>query len=704
MSRKNVEDIYPLSPMQRGMLFHTLYAEEPGVYFVAHAFTLLGPLDIGAFFRAFQEVVDRHAVLRTAFLWERREEPLQVVRERVRLPTTTEDLRALSPEEQTERLRLFSDEDRRRGFDPTRPPLLRVALFQLADERHRLFLSLHHLLLDGWSLPIVLDELFRLYAAQREGRPLRLDRPRPYGEYIAWLQNQDRARTDAFWRSRLAGFSAPTSLGVDHPPGSAGPARFAELRRTSSEPISEAIAAFSRRHPITPSTLLQGAWALLLSRYGGEDDVLFGATVSGRSLPLPGIESMVGLFINTLPSRIRVDPGAKVIDWLGRLQRDLTELRDFEHSALVDAQGQSDVPRGTPLFESLLVFENFPFDETLWQRPGGLRVVEQATSEHTNYPLTVVGALRGRLFLRLSYDRRRFDEPAIERMMGHLETLLLGLVDDAERLVAEVPLFSGAERQRLLTEHNATDTAPPEAQTVHALFERCASDHPEAIAVEMAGKRTSYAEIEARSNRLAHHLIARGVGPEILVAVCLRRTPDLVVALLAILKAGGAYVPLDPDLPRERLAFLLGDAAPRVLLTEQSLLDSLPPHGAELVCLDRDQALIEAEPSSRPMTAVSGHHPAYVIYTSGSTGRPKGVILLHEGVVNYLCWARSTYPTVAGRGAPVHSSIGFDLTVTSLFVPLISGRTVTLISDEQGAMGLSTALRGAPGYSLVKLT
>ncbi len=704
MSRKNVEDIYPLSPMQRGMLFHTLYAEEPGVYFVAHAFTLLGPLDAEAFLRAFQEVVDRHAVLRTAFLWERREEPLQVVRERVRLPATIEDLRASSPEHQAERLLRFSEEDRRRGFDPTRPPLLRVALFRLADERHRLFLSLHHLLLDGWSLPIVLDELFRLYAAHREGRPLRLDRPRPYGEYIAWLQKQDRATTAAFWRSRLAGFSAPTPLGVDHPPSSEGPARFAELRRTLSEPVSEAITTFSRQHPITTSTLLQAAWALLLSRYSGEDDVLFGATVSGRSLPLPGVESMVGLFINTLPSRVRVEPGARVIDWLRALQAQQAELRDFEHSALVDAQAESAVPRGTPLFESLLVFENFPFDEALWQRPGGLRVVEQATVEHTNYPLTVVGALRGRMFLRLSYDRRRFDEPSIERMMGHLETLLLGLIERPERLVERVPLLGEAERQSLLTEHNDTDTPPPEERTVHALFERWATDHPEAIAVEMEEKRVSYGEIEARSNRLAHHLVGRGVGPEILVGVCLRRSPDLVVALLAVLKAGGAYVPIDPDLPRDRLSFLLGDAAPRVLLTERSLLASLPPGEADLLCLDRDHALIDIESPARPERGVSGHHPAYVIYTSGSTGRPKGVILLHEGVVNYLCWARATYPTAAGRGAPVHSSIGFDLTVTSLFVPLVSGRTVTLLPDEQGAMALSAALRGAPGYSLVKLT
>jgi amino acid adenylation domain-containing protein len=705
MSRKNVEDIYPLSPMQQGMLFHTLYADEPGVYFVSHWLTLEGRLDGDAFQRALQEVVNRHAVLRTAFLWERREEPLQVVRERVRVPLSTHDLSAFSPEEQAEHIRRLREEDRRRGFDPTRPPLLRAALVKLDAERHGLLLSLHHLLLDGWSLPIVLDELFRLYAANAEGRALRLDRPRPYGDYIAWLKKQDPARTAAFWRSRLAGFHAKTPLGVDRPPHlGRGPAHFAELRRTLSAEDSEHILAFSRRHPITVSTLLQGAFALLLSHYSGEDDVLFGATVSGRSLPLPGIESMVGLFINTLPSRVQIDHDARAGDFLLALQRSLNELRDVEHSALVDAQAESDVPRGSPLFESLLVFENYPFDEALYRRSGGLSVVEQSTQEHTNYPLTVVGALRDRMFLRLSYDARRFDAPTIQRMMGHLRNLLVGLARGSARRLAEISPLDEEERLSLLVGPNQTDTPAPEEPCVHLLFERWAFATPDAIAVEAGDERWSYEAIASASHRLAHHLRSLGVGPETLVGVCLRRSPALVIALLAVLHAGGAYVPLDPELPVDRLAFLLEDAGPLVLLSEEALLARLPATSAAVVCVDRDRARYEEEPATAPLSGVAGHHPAYVIYTSGSTGRPKGVVLLHEGVVNYLAWARANYPSSEGRGAPVHSSIGFDLTVTSLFVPLVSGRTVTLIPDEQGALGLSSALRGAPAFSLVKLT
>ncbi|MFO0758294.1 MAG: non-ribosomal peptide synthase/polyketide synthase [Byssovorax sp.] len=705
MSRKNVEDIYPLSPMQQGMLFQTLYAEEPGVYVVTHAFTLEGPLDAAAFQRALQDVVDRHAVLRTAFLWERREAPLQVVREKVKVPLTVDDLRALSAEEQVERLRRHRDDDRRRGFDLTRPPLLRAALFRLGDTRHRLLLSLHHILLDGWSLPIVLDELFRLHAAHREGRALRLDRPRAYGEYIAWLGKQDKDRLAAFWKARLRGLSEPTPLGVDRPlSASAGLARFGELRRALSDDVSTRIAAFSRRHPITAGTLFHGAYALLLSRYSGEDDVLFGATVSGRAAPIPGIESMVGLFINTVPSRVTIDPDARVLDWLTALQARLNELRDVEHGALVDVQGQSEIPRGQPLFESLLVFENFPFDGSSWDRPGGLRVIEQSTIEHTDIPLTVVGALRDRVHLKLGYDLRRFDAAAIERMMGHLEALLLRLAERPDRRLGEISILVDEERHRLLVEHNATDAPLPDPALVHALVEEQAEATPDAIAVRCEGQAISYGSLRARAHRLAHLLRAEGVAPEVLVGVLLRRTPALVEALLAVLAAGGAYVPLDPDLPPDRLSFFLDDAAPPVLLTEEALLDRLPPTGARVICLDRDRAMIDEQPSSRPASGVMRHHPAYVIYTSGSTGRPKGVVLLHEGVVNYLTFARSSYRAHEGTGAPVHSSIGFDLTVTSLFVPLVSGKTVTLIPESRGVTGLSAALQGNPSFSLVKLT
>ena len=408
MSRTNIENIYPLSPMQEGMLFHTLYAAEPGMYFVQIGWTLRGSLDAAAFVRAWEEVVARHAILRTGFAWERLERPVQIVRKQVKLPLIELDLRGLSADEQGARVAAFTEEDRRRGFDLAKAPLLRIALLRLADDVYRFVWSRHHILLDGWSTPLLVKEVFALYEAYSQGKELRLDRPRPYGEYIGWLGKQDPARTEAFWRAQLAGFRAPTPFVVDRLTAlDAGDTGFDEDRITLSDESSAALQAFARKRQVTLGTLVQAAWALLLSRYSGEPDVLFGGTVSGRSAPVPGIDRMVGLFINTLPVRVKTPPGAKVLDWLTALQAQQTELREHEHAPLVEVQRWSDVPRGTPLFETLVVFENYPVEEALRQGSRGLTVDDARTFERSNYPLTLLAVFRRALVLRDSSRCRR---------------------------------------------------------------------------------------------------------------------------------------------------------------------------------------------------------------------------------------------------------------------------------------------------------
>src|SRR5580704_1682 len=368
MSRKNIENIHSLSPMQQGILFHALYDPRPSLYLVELAWTLRGPLDAAAFARAFQELADRHTVLRTCFAWERLPRPMAIVRRQVRLPIEEHDLSHLAPAEQRDAARRIEEDFSRRGFDLTRAPLLRLALIRLAGDAHRFLWASHHLLLDGWSLPILVREAFTLYEAYAAGKDARLDRPRPYGEYIAWLSKQDLAASEAFWRAELRGFAAPTSLRVDRPDGEEE--GFEERTLLLPEPDAAALQAFARRHQLTLSTLVQGAWALLLARYSGEEEVLYGATVSGRSAPVPGIERMVGLFINTLAVRVKVPPDAAALPWLRSLQDQQAELREYEHSPLVDVQGWSELPRGVPLFESQVAFENYPSAEALLEAGG----------------------------------------------------------------------------------------------------------------------------------------------------------------------------------------------------------------------------------------------------------------------------------------------------------------------------------------------
>ncbi|RMF32481.1 MAG: non-ribosomal peptide synthetase, partial [Chloroflexi bacterium] len=340
MSKRNIEAVYPLSPMQQGMLFHSLYAPESGVYVEQLSCTLRGDLDVPAFRRAWQRVVDRHAVLRTSFVWKQLDKTLQVVHRQVTIPLEQQDWRGLSPAQQQARLDAFLQQERRRGFDLSHPPLARLALMRTAEDAHIFVWSHHHILLDGWSLPLILGEVFALYEAFRQGRDLYLKPARPYRDYIAWLQRQDLAEAEAFWRETLAGFTAPTPLVVDRPveAGEAHKEAYGVLESHLPATTTATLQALARQHRLTLSTVVQGAWALLLNRYSGEDDVVFGATVSGRPPDLPGVETMVGLFINTLPVRARIRPETPVVEWLRRLQAQLAAMRQYEYSPLVQVQ------------------------------------------------------------------------------------------------------------------------------------------------------------------------------------------------------------------------------------------------------------------------------------------------------------------------------------------------------------------------------
>ncbi|HEY0739403.1 MAG TPA: condensation domain-containing protein, partial [Herpetosiphonaceae bacterium] len=460
--RNLVEAIYPLSPMQQGMLFHTLYDQESGVYLTQINLTLRGNLDVPSFQRAWELVIERHPVLRTAFVWERRDEPFQVVYRQVRLPWAQHDLRDRSPGEQEAEIATFLGDDLRQGFALDKAPLMRLVLFQTADDTHQFLWSQHHLLMDGWSLPMVIGEVFQSYEAFAQGRDIRLPAARPYRDYIAWLQKQDMQQAEAFWRQNLAGFTAHTPLGVDYPLTSdAGPVENVELEVQVPSELSGQLQALTRQHGLTLNTVVQGAWALLLSRYSGEQDVLFGATVAGRPADLPGVERMIGLFINTLPVRVQIDSRATLLDWLKQLQSQQAELRQYEYSPLVQVQSWSEIPRGQSLFESLVVFENYP-TATSQSQPGNRRSLEissQRSLERGNYPLNLTATTADGLGLRITYDRRRFTAGTIGRLVGHLQTILAAIAAAPTQQVGQMSLLTATERQQVL--HDWTATAQP---------------------------------------------------------------------------------------------------------------------------------------------------------------------------------------------------------------------------------------------------
>ena len=638
---RNVEDLYPLAPLQEGILFHSAHSSGPDPYFQQFVAGLEGPLDVDRFAVSWQRVLDRHPALRTAFLWRKTEKPLQLVRKRVDLPWTLEE-----PARSWEDL---LDSDRARGFDLEQAPLMRVALVPTGEDVHRLVWSSHHLIFDGWCLSILLSEVFALYQGRTLPPP-----PRPYRDYIAWLAERDQAGADDFWRGRLQGFAEPTPLPFDRRSASGEP-----FTTSVSLPVAP-LAGLAQRLGVTLNTLVQGAWALLLSRYSQTSDVVFGAVVSGRPAELPGVESMIGLFINTLPVRIEVAVEEPASAWLAGIQEAQIGLTQHQWTPLSRIQSLAKLGPGAPLFESLLVFENYPISPAVSEGLGELRVTHASMDERTNYALNLVVAAREDLTLRLVADRR-FEPATARRILSHLERLLAGLAVNPESPPSALPMLSEAERQQITVDWNDTTAPFPRDTTIHGLFLEQAARTPDAVAVEMGEERLTYAELRNRAERVARRLVAQGLQPEQRVAVVAERSLDLIAILLGILQAGGAYLPLDPTYPAERLEWMMSDAGG--------------------VRLDFDG---EGKGSLPPMRDIPPQALAHVLYTSGSTGTPKGVAVTHRNVIRMAT-------AVAAELGPdqawlQYGPLAFDASTLEIWTPLLSGGRVVLFQGRIGSL------------------
>jgi amino acid adenylation domain-containing protein len=684
MNPNHIETIVELSPMQQAMLFHSLMAPGSGVYVLQMSLRLTGRLDLPAFERAWQHLVARHSILRTAFFWEDLEIPRQVVFREAALKVSRESWRDLDADKQRERLVRYLDADQERGFDLAAAPLMRLALFELSPDVHQLVWTQHHMVIDGWSQGHLLRELLHSYAELAQGREPRLERPRSFREYIGWLQRQDLGQAEAFWRRSLAGFHAPTFMAE-------GDGRVATSwqqwrRRDFALPAdtTEALRETARRHRLALNTLVQGAWALLLAQATDREDVLFGATVAGRPADLPGVEAIIGPFINTLPVRVAVQPERRLREWLTGMQAHLTEMRRYEHSPLVDVQRWSELPGGVPLFDHILVFENLVLPKELSRPLPDLDIVEEAASSQTNYPLNLIVVPGQELSLSFFYDAGRFETASVIRMQERLALLLTAFAKEGDPKLREIPKLLPAERQQLI-EWNATGMEVLAGLCVHHLVEAQVERTPEALAVVRGGDRLTYRELNERANRLAHLLRRLGVRPEERVGIFIERVPSLVVSLLAVLKAGGAYVPIDPSYPGERVGSMVEDAKIRVIVVGAAVEAKLPRQaqapGVRLVRLGSDQEAIARESSANPESGVLPENLSYLIYTSGSTGRPKGVAIQHNNAVSMLRWALSDFDDEESAVVVLATSISFDVSVLELFFTLARGSKLVVAEN-----------------------
>ncbi|MGH8931557.1 MAG: amino acid adenylation domain-containing protein [Egibacteraceae bacterium] len=689
-----VEDIWPLSPLQEGLLFHANY-DQGGldVYTVQDSFDLRREMDAGQLRAACAKLLARSPNLRAGFWSDGLTRPVQFISRGTGMPVEEIDLSGIAPAERRERLEQIMAADRMRRFDPSRPPLCRLTLIRLGPGCYRMIVTHHVLVWDGWSEDLFFRELFDLY--ERAGDDHDLPHPGSYRDYLAWLAAQDEQSAADAWRAALAGLEEPTLVA---PAGRVSERVMPSHRLVQLERgLSDHIRAEARRYGLTLNTIVSAAWGMVLSRMVGRDDVVFGFTVSGRPAAVPDVETIIGLFLNTVPMRITLDPGEPVLDLLHRIQSERSALIPHEYLGLGMIQRQTD---HAALFDTLFVLQNFAPSEDQDARFRSAHGIVRADSvDATHYPLTLVMTPTAQLRLLLIYQPDVFAESVAEALLARFTTVLDRLTADVWAQVGRLDALTPGERDGLRAEWEAEARSVPDV-TIANLLEQRAARAPDRTALRCGDEVLGYAELNGRANRLARLLVARGAGPERVVALALPRSADMVAALFAVLKTGAAYLPLDLDYPADRLAFMLSDAAPVCLVTTTALVPSLPRADLDWIVLDEDTTLSEVNAlrgddlsdAELPGFARANYyrleHPAYVIYTSGSTGRPKGVVTPYRGLTNMQLNHRERIfdPVVSAAGGRrlriAHTvSFSFDMSWEELLW-LVEGHEVHVLDEE----------------------
>ncbi|MEM7325236.1 MAG: amino acid adenylation domain-containing protein [Actinomycetota bacterium] len=708
----------PLTATQSGMLFHTLAAPGSGVYEGQIVHDMRGSVDPEVLDRCWRALVLRHDAFRTTFRWEGDEQPRQTASAAVATPLLVEDWSTIEGgiEAAERRLEVFLDQDRALGFDLQAGPPVRVAVVTL-PERTVMVWSFHHIALDGWSIALAMNELLDSYQAEIDGRSWEPPSRRSFADYLDWLDAQDQPNAERFWSGYLQGFDSPTSLprtviAAETPPpetetGMAGadlvgtaarggtrPAPYAATLRDLRATVGDAITHFTGRERVTMSTVLQAAWGLVLARYEESDDVVFGVTTSGRPASLPDAESMVGMLVTTLPTRIGLPGGSAPGDWLRTIQADQLSIRENEYASLVDVQRWSQVPSGQSLFDSILVVENFPDYRPPADRTDTLAIDSRAYRVQSNYPLSLIVLPGDGLTLKAVYDPTQFSAERIDQLLDRMEAAIDSLVSGSAATVGELQVVTAAERERLLAFGDGVplpDTAVHGQRLLPQLIKTNAAERPDAIAAVCGDRHLSYGDLQAGAEAVAERLVAAGAGPNTMIGVLADRSIAMVTAIVGVLEAGAAYVPLDPNYPADRLRFMVGDAGIDLIVAtvdaDRSAIDPAaggtadPIAGTDLVMV-RTRSAPDGE-ADRKTDGAASRRPvadddlAYVIYTSGSTGRPNGVPITHSNLA-FSTAARFTAYRHQPTSFLLLSSFSFDSSIVGIFWTLAAGGSLVL--------------------------
>jgi amino acid adenylation domain-containing protein/non-ribosomal peptide synthase protein (TIGR01720 family) len=669
-----VESMYGLSGLQEGILFQSLYDQQGGAYMQQMCGEISG-LQMEAFQKSWTALLKHHSILRTGFYPAGFSIPVQVVCRQVKMPIEILDYRHLDAADQRQQIQEFEAADLRKGFNLNEAPLMRITLIQLTDQRYKMIWTTHHLVMDGWSVPVLIEEFLQTYDTLVAGKDGEVEAIDNFEDYIRFLNQRDAGQEDQYWRKYLRGLTAGTRLPFIRPNAgnTRGVSAWKEKTLLLDAGVTAQLTAFAQQQHLTINTLMQGVWAFLLHRYNDSSNIAFGVTVAGRPEELALMEQRVGTYINTIPLHSEIQEDQSPVAWLQSIQQDQLLSREYQYIPL--SRLQSFTGLADELFDTMMIFQNFPVNQVFALRQWQLQVEQvQVNEQTTNYPLTIRIITGLETTIQFIYKEALLEAQQVAAICGHFEQVLLQFISNTAQRLGDLRLLTASEEQLLLNTFNDTATAYPTDKTVIGLFEEQVLRSPEAIAVEFEGKEMTYRQLDEQAAQLGQYLRTKGVQPETLVPVCLDRSLDMIIAILGIWKAGGAYLPVDPDYPPSRIDFMLSDTNAQFVITHntyKALFHSLKSNRIILLDIDRERIQLSAAKEKR--YDLQPHHLAYIIYTSGSTGQPKGVMNEQGGLVNRLLWTQDYFKLTPQDKILQKTTFCFDVSVWELCWPLITG-------------------------------
>ncbi|AJS58360.1 non-ribosomal peptide synthetase [Paenibacillus sp. IHBB 10380] len=682
LKRSDIKDIYFLSSTQQGMLFHALREKDRSDYFVQTSLSVKGQLELEDLTTSFQCIIEKYSILRTNFLYEKIDQPYQVVWKTRKANVHYEDIRELAEKEKEARVQEYESRDREMGFDLRKDLLMRLSVIQTGEDTYRVIWSYHHIIMDGWCNGIVLGDLFKYYVQLKSGQRVELEKAYPYSDYIQWLGEQDQEEALEYWENYLRGYEQQASVPMQRKGEGNREYRQEEMFVTVGEKESGQLNRLAQTYQVTINTMIQAIWGILLQRYNQASDVVFGAVVSGRPAEIEGVEKMVGLFVNTIPVRVCAEPAERFADLVKGMQHRALASEKYDYVSLADVQAKSQVKQG--LLDHLITFQNFPIGEELKNQTGGeglgFEIEGVEAFEQTNYDFNITVIPGNQLTFKMNYNAKAYDQEFIRRIGQHVERIIQQIVEHPELRIQEIDIVTEEEREQVLVSFNETEAPYPREKTISELFEEQVAKTPGQVAVVYEGEEWTYEELNARSNQVARVLRKHGVGTETIVGIMVERSLEMMAGVLGILKAGGAYLPIDPDYPTERIAYMLEDSGTKVLLTQKRLTDRVAFEGS-IVALDEAGVYAEEESGNiaREHTAAS---LAYVIYTSGSTGKPKGVMVEQRNVVRLLFNDKNLFDFGDTDTWTLFHSFCFDFSVWEMYGALLYGGKLIVVPQQ----------------------